>query len=102
MLEWAAALGDSTRQLCECNSCRVLFSFSWQHCCALYICFRLTLASLSAVACLSLRRARQGVENKLADVRETETCVYEFKFSTPAACEDGAAGASSAGGKQEL
>ena len=45
----------------------------------------------------------QGVENKLDDVRETETCVYEFKFSTPAACEDGSAEAGSTGGtKQEL
>jgi hypothetical protein len=43
----------------------------------------------------------QGVENKLADVRETETCVYQFKFSTPAACGDDDA-AAAGGGKQEL
>jgi hypothetical protein len=38
------------------------------------------------------------------DVRETETCVYEMKFTTPAACEDGAAGVATTGGgsKQEL
>jgi len=44
----------------------------------------------------------QGVENKLADVRETETCVYQFKFSTPAACEDDDEAAAAGGGKQEL
>ena len=44
----------------------------------------------------------QGVENKLADVRETETCVYQFKFSTPAACEDDEADSAAGGGKQEL
>jgi hypothetical protein len=45
----------------------------------------------------------QGVENKLADVRETETCVYQFKFSTPTACEDDDdAAAAGGGGKQEL
>jgi hypothetical protein len=53
---------------------------------------------------LSFECDAQGVENKLMDVRETETCVYEMKFTTPAACEDGAAGVATTGGgsKQEL
>lgn len=52
--------------------------------------------------CRSTLVLRQGVDNKLEDVRETETCVYEFKFRTPAACEAGSAGAGSIVGKQEL
>ena len=39
-----------------------------------------------------------GAKDELKDVREVETCVYAFKFSTPAACEEVAA----AGGKEEL